>query len=61
MNYSNVIDPKTKIVSQEKFDKLGVKEEPLAYNVSYSFLTSDEIEKNFEIEFGEKKPLISWF
>ena len=49
------------LIGQEKFDKLGVKEEPLAYNVSYSFLTSPEIEKNFEIEFGEKKPLISWF
>lgn len=61
LNYSNVIDPKTKIVSQEKFDKLGVTQEPLAYNVSYSFLTSKEIEKNFEIEFGDKKPLIDWF
>lgn len=60
LNYSNVIDPETKIVSQEKFDKLGVKEEPLAYNVSYSFLTSSEIEKNFKIDFGEKKPLIDW-
>lgn len=60
LNYSNVIDPKTKVVSQEKFDKLGVKEEPLAYNVDYSILTSEEIEKNFEIDFGEKKPLIDW-
>lgn len=60
LNYSNVVDFDTKIISQEKFDKLGVKEEPLAYNVSYQFLTSKEIEKNFEINFGEKKPLIDW-
>jgi Fe-S-cluster containining protein len=61
LNYANVIDLKTKIVSQEKFDKLGVEKEPLAYNVSYPFLTSKEIEKNFEIDFGDKKPLIDWF
>ncbi len=61
LNYSNVIDPKTKIVSQEKFNKLGIAQEPLAYNVSYSFLTSENIEKNFHIEFGDKKPLIDWF
>lgn len=61
LNYSNVVEHKTKIVSVEKFKKLGVEEEPLAYNVSYSFLTSPEIEKNFEINFGDKKPLIDWF
>lgn len=61
LNYSNVIDLKTKIFSSEKFKKLGVEQEPLAYNTAYSFLTSKDIEKNFAIEFGEKKPLIDWF
>ena len=61
LNYSNVIDTKTQTISQEKFDKLDIAEEPLAYNISYPFLTSKEIEKNFEINFGDKKPLIDWF
>lgn len=61
LNYSSVIDTKTQTISQEKFDKLGIAEEPLAYNISYPFLTSKEIENNFEINFGDKKPLIDWF
>lgn len=61
LNYSNVIDTKTRIISEEKFKKLGVEKEPLAYNVSYKFLTSKNIEQNFEIDFGDKKPLLDWF
>lgn len=61
LNYSNVVDFDTKIISSEKYKKLGNVNEPLAFNTSYSFLTSENIEKNFHIEFGEKKPLIDWF
>ena len=61
LNYSNVVDFDTKIISQEKYKKLGNVNEPLAFNTSYSFLTSKNIERNFHIEFGDKKALIDWF
>ena len=61
LNYSNVVEPKTKIISSEKYKKLGNVPEPLAYNVSYDFLTSKNIEENFHINFGNKKALIDWF
>ena len=62
LNYSNVVEPETKIISLEKYKKLGENiPEPLAYNVGYKFLTNPNIEKNFNINFGEKKALIDWF
>ena len=61
LNYSNVIEPETKVISSEKYRQLGDVPEPLAYNVSYDFLTSKNIEENFHINFGEKKALIDWF
>ncbi len=61
LNYSNVVEPDTKIISTEKYKKLGDNvPEPLAYNVSYKFLTSKNIEENFKINFGERKALIDW-
>ena len=62
LNYSNVIEPETKIVSLEKYKQLGDNlPEPLAYNVGYEFLTSVNIEENFKLNFGDKKALIDWF
>lgn len=61
LNYSNVLDPETRIISLEKFKALGVDKEPLAYNVGYNALTSPDIEEVFNIKFGEVKALIDWF
>ena len=61
LNYSNVLDKDTTVISTEKYQKLGDVPEPLAFNVSYEYLTSDEIGKNFHINFGEKRALIDWF
>lgn len=61
LNYSNVLNMKTKKVSPRKFKKLCVMEEPCCFNVSYSFLTNPEFEKEYALVFGEKKPLINWF
>lgn len=62
LNYSNVVEPDTKIVSIEKYKQLGDNiAEPLAYNVGYEFLTSKNIEENFKLNFGDKKALIDWF
>ncbi len=60
-NYSNILDMDTKKLSQEKIDKLHLKEEPVAFNVSYEFLTDPAFEYKFKFLFGDKKPLIDWF
>ena len=61
LNYSNVMEDNCNKISSEKFKKLGYKEEPVAFNVNYEFLTDPDFEKGFHFEFGEKKPLIDWF
>ena len=61
LNYSQVVDEKTQTISKEKYLALNEEKEPLAYNVSYKFLTEDRMAKNFNFEFGEKRPLIDWF
>ena len=60
-NYSNVMEDNGNKISSEKFKKLGYKEEPVAFNVNYEFLTDPDFEKGFHFEFGAKKPLIDWF
>ncbi len=60
-NYSNVMEDGGNKISAEKFKNLGVDEEPVAFNVSYEFLTDPDFEKGFKFSFGEKKPLIDWF
>lgn len=61
LNYSNVADYETKIISPKKFESLKLEQEPLAFNVSYKFLTSPNVEKCFNFNFGDKKALIDWF
>ena len=60
LNYSNVMEDNGKKISTEKFEKLGVEEEPVAFNISYEFLTDPDFERGFNFSFGEKKPLIDW-
>ncbi len=61
LNYSNILNKKTKKLSQAKIKKLKLVDEPLGFNISYQFLTDPDFEKSFKFEFGEKKPLIDWF
>ena len=61
LNYSNVLNLRKKTISVRKYKKLGVKEEPLGFNIRYGYVTSEDFEKEFNIAFGEKKPLIDWF
>lgn len=60
LNYSNVIDPETNMVSGDLWEKTGFKEEPNSYNVGLKFLLNNEITKKLEIDFGELKRLIDW-
>ena len=59
-NYSNVMEDNDTNVSAEKYQKLGVKEEPLAFHTDYQFLTDSDFEKIFHFKFGEKKLMIEW-
>lgn len=61
LNYSNVLNLRKNTISPLKYKKLGVKEEPLGFNVSYKFLTNPDFEAEFGIVFGERKPMIEWF
>lgn len=61
LNYSQVVDEEKMMISEEKYLALNEERQPLAYNVSYKFLTSEKIEKEFDFKFGEKKTLIEWF
>lgn len=59
-NYSNVLDEKTGQLSSKKVKELGLKEEPVGFNVNYEYLTGDMFEEIFDFSFGEKKPMIEW-
>lgn len=61
LNYSNVLNLRRRTISPLKYKKLGVKEEPLGFNVSYKFLTGTNFEEAYGIVFGERKPMIDWF
>lgn len=61
LNYSNIYDEETKMLSDEKMKALGITQEPLAYNLSLKTLFNNEITKNLDFEFGEVKAMIDWF
>lgn len=61
LNYSNIYDEKTGMLSEEKMEDLGITQKPLAYNLSLKALFNKEITKELNFEFGESKALIEWF
>ena len=61
LNYSNIYDEETKTLSDVKMYKLGIEQEPLAYNLSLKTLLNNDIAKNLDFEFGEVKTMIDWF
>lgn len=60
LNYSNVLEPDSGVISTDKFKKGKFLQEPLSFNVSYEFLTDTDFEYSFKFEFGERKALIDW-
>lgn len=60
LNYSNVYDRKNQKISRKMFEQLNIKEEPIAYNIKYKFLTSQEFGNGYGFKFGQVKPLIQW-
>lgn len=61
LNYSALLNKETGRVSTEKYKELGYDQEPLAFNVSHSFLTDEVIAHGFGFTFGETKPMLDWF
>ncbi len=61
LNYSNVLDEKNHMLSTEKYENLGIDQEPLGFNINYNLLTDEAFEKKFNFKFEEKLPLIDWF
>ncbi len=61
LNYSNVYDFENKTISDEKFEKSGIKQEPLAHNVGMHFMTNNSFLDSIDLKFGEIKPMIDWF
>lgn len=59
LNYSNVLDPEKDMLMADKMKELGIEVEPKAYNIHYSFLTSDRVEHAFQFEYGKKSSLIN--
>ena len=56
LNYSNVYDKETQKITKPAADGT----EPSAYNIDRKFLRSSKIEKEFNIFFGEDRPLVEW-
>lgn len=61
LNYSNVYDPKTKMISAEKWKASGIEAEPVSYNVGLDFLTDNSMTQELGLEIKEQKPMIDWF
>lgn len=60
LNYSNVYDKSTKMISLELWEKSGIKTQPVAYNIGLKTLVNNGLTKELELEFGEIKVLIDW-
>ena len=56
LNYANVYDPKVGEMVSCAEDGT----EPVAFNTDRKFLRSAKIEREFNIFFGEDKPLAEW-
>ena len=56
LNYANVYNSDLKQITSNNIDGT----EPLAYNINRKFLRSEKIEREFDIFFGDDKPLVEW-
>lgn len=61
LNYSNVLDKETGLMTPKLYKERNLKEEPMAFNVSHSFLTDEDFATSFGFKFGETKFMIEWF
>ena len=60
LNYSNVYNREKKIIDDELVKKLGYKNTPKAYPLSFKNLMDKNLFEDEEVEFGEIQSLIEW-
>ena len=60
LNYNNVYDSERNTFSEELYKKLGIKQEPLAYNLSQKFLIGKVGKKLMGLDFGEERTITDW-
>ena len=56
LNYANVYDKEKHIIASKAPDGT----EPAAYNITRKVLITPKVEKQFNIFFGDDKPLVEW-
>ena len=61
LNYNNVFDKALNTLSPELWEKSGIKEEPVGYNISLKALQKNVMTEELQLEFGKVKALIDWF
>ena len=61
LNYSNVYYFEKGCISDEKYSKSGIEQEPLAHNVGLYFMINNSLTKELKLDFGEIKPMVDWF
>lgn len=60
LNFSQVYDKESGVISPELWEKSGIKAEPVAYNISRNALMDNELTRDFGLEFGDSKAMIDW-
>lgn len=60
LNYSQVYEKETNTLSEELQEKAGIEQEPLAYNLSLSFLINKVGKEGMKLDFGEQKTITDW-
>lgn len=60
LNYSNVFDQQTGMISAKKWEQTGIEAEPVSYNLGRKYLLNNNMTQELEIEFGEDRALIDW-
>ena len=60
LNYSQVYDKEKQILSDELQKQAGIKQEPLAFNLSLSFLINQVGKEGMQLDFGEQKTIPDW-
>ena len=60
LNYSQVYDRERNVLSEELYKKTGFSQEPLAYNLSLSFLIGKVGKEGMKLDFGEQRMITDW-
>ena len=60
LNYSQVYDRERKVLSEQKRKEAGIEQEPLAYNLSLSFLIGKVGKEGMKLDFGEQRTITDW-